>query len=72
MGKSIPEDIGIVDFDGITLGEIIHPELTTMSQPIYDIGLLAARMLIKRIENKSLDKAFYEMPIKLTKRQTTR
>ncbi|GGE27864.1 LacI family transcriptional regulator [Pullulanibacillus camelliae] len=72
MGKQIPDDIGIIGFDGITLGEMIYPELTTIAQPIYEMGVLAARMLIKLIENKPLNTTFYEFPIKLIERKTTR
>jgi LacI family transcriptional regulator len=71
-GKRIPEDVSIIGFDGITLGEMIHPELTTIAQPIYDMGLLGARMLIKQIEKKPLARTFHEFPIKLVERQTTR
>jgi len=72
MGKRIPEDVSIIGFDGITLGEMIHPELTTIAQPIYDMGLLGARMLIKQIEKKPLAQTFHEFPIQLIQRQTTR
>lgn len=72
MGKRIPEDVSIIGFDGITLGEMIYPELTTIAQPIYDMGLLGARMLIKQIEKKPLTQTFHEFPIQLIERQTTR
>lgn len=45
-GLSIPTDISITGFDDTPLSEIVWPPLTTIHQPIKDIGLEAAEMLI--------------------------
>jgi LacI family transcriptional regulator len=72
LGISIPEKLAIVGYDGIMMGEIVYPELTTMAQPIYDMGALAARMLIKMIEKQPLDSLYYELDVRLIERGTTR
>lgn len=51
-GLSIPEDIGVVGFDDINIATLIQPRLTTISQPVYKMGLIAARLLFENIENK--------------------
>lgn len=47
----IPEDISIVGFDDIPRALYSYPPLTTVRQPLTDIGRLAARLLLKLIEN---------------------
>ncbi len=48
-GLRLPEDISIVGFDDIPEAAYMHPALTTVRQPLYDMGRLAARMLVKAI-----------------------
>ena len=45
-GLSIPGDISITGFDDTPISEIVWPPLTTVHQPIKDMGLEAAEMLI--------------------------
>ncbi len=49
----IPEDISIVGFDNISFARLISPQLTTVSQPIYSMGEIAADLLIKNIKEGS-------------------
>ncbi|MBN6188082.1 LacI family DNA-binding transcriptional regulator [Aneurinibacillus sp. BA2021] len=72
LGIRVPDALSIVGYDGIAMGEVVYPELTTMAQPVYDMGALAARMLIKMIEKQPLDKRYYELDVQLIKRGTTR
>jgi DNA-binding LacI/PurR family transcriptional regulator len=48
-GLSVPGDISIVGFDDIELASYIHPQLTTVRQPIYEIGKSSAEMLLNLI-----------------------
>lgn len=71
-GLRVPDDISVIGFDGITLGEMVYPELTTIAQPIYDMGAIAARMLVKQIENVPLESTHYKLDVQLIERSTTR
>jgi Transcriptional regulators len=51
-GLRVPEDISLMGFDDIDLGQVVRPRLTTIHQPIYEIGEEAAKLLINMIENK--------------------
>ena len=51
-GFSIPEDISIIGFDDITLGEAFSPGLTTVSVDIPAMGRLAVRRLVEQIQNR--------------------
>ena len=51
-GLKIPEDISIIGHDDFALASLVRPALTTMQQPIYKIGKLAAGLLIDIIKGK--------------------
>ncbi|MCR4401595.1 MAG: LacI family transcriptional regulator [Firmicutes bacterium] len=51
-GFRVPEDIAVVGFDDIPFARLHLVQLTTVAQPKYDIGAIAARMLFERIEGK--------------------
>lgn len=52
MGLKIPDDISILGFDDPDWNKILDPPLTAVSQPVYNIGSIAAEMLINKIEGK--------------------
>ena len=51
-GIQVPEDMAIVGFDGILLGQFTTPALTTMDQPREEMGRLAAEMLFHLLEGQ--------------------
>ncbi|MFC5284082.1 LacI family DNA-binding transcriptional regulator [Pedobacter alpinus] len=52
FGFKIPHDISLVAFANITEADMFKTPLTTVSQPAFEIGKLAADKLIKQIEDK--------------------
>lgn len=71
LGKNVPGDIAVVGFDGIMLSESTTPELTTVAQPIYELGEMAATTLVKLIEQQPDKQPFYKLPVQLIERQST-
>lgn len=69
-GLKIPEDIAVVGFDDIPTVAFTDPPLTTVRQPIYDIGALAAKILIEILEGKRVKEDHIIMPIKLVVRKS--
>jgi LacI family transcriptional regulator len=53
-GLEVGRDIAIAGFDDITPAEHSYPPLTTIRQPIYDIGTMLCRMLIDVIKGKQI------------------
>ena len=72
MGRNVPNDLQIVGFDGVQLGKMVSPGLTTVAQNIYKMGASATRMLIKMIEDTSLQEKNVTVPAELIVRGTTR
>lgn len=52
MGYCIPKDIGVVGFDDVQVSAIVDPTLTTIHQPLYEIGVAAAARVIEQIHFK--------------------
>ncbi|MCT8977519.1 LacI family transcriptional regulator [Clostridium sp. CX1] len=70
-GLKIPEDVKIMGFDNIDICEIFEPELTTIAQPIYDMGKEACNLLIDIIDNKDIEKKQVYFKTSLVIRKTT-
>ncbi|GAA0469537.1 LacI family DNA-binding transcriptional regulator [Alkalibacillus silvisoli] len=72
LNLKVPEDLAIIGFDGIDLTEMTSPELTTLSQPIYQMSRDAAKALITLIEGKTIKQKENLFPLQLLKRQSTK
>lgn len=72
LGKRVPEELQIVGFDGIALGEMVSPPLTTVGQDLYKMGAAAATMLIEQIEGKETNQKVLNIDAQLIVRGTTR
>lgn len=71
-GYRLPEDIAIIGFDGIYLNEMIQPTISTIEQPIVEIGTIATQRLIDIIEEKeSKHVAELSLDVKLIIREST-
>jgi DNA-binding LacI/PurR family transcriptional regulator len=48
-GRQIPQDISVIGFDDSPWLSLLTPPLTTVRQPIYEMGVEATRLLMQRI-----------------------
>jgi len=55
QGLTVGQDISVVGFDDIPSSKHSHPPLTTVRQPVYDIGRRVCRMLIQCIHAESIE-----------------
>ncbi|MFC3092917.1 LacI family DNA-binding transcriptional regulator [Alteromonas sediminis] len=53
-GLSLPEDLSIIGFDNVLFSQYTYPRLTTIENPITDMGKMAARMIMENVYKKSL------------------
>lgn len=65
MGLSIPHDVSLVGFDDFNLATFTDPQITVVAQPIAEIGPLAARLLLERLEGKKLAPRHKRFPTRL-------
>jgi len=52
-GLRIPDDISIIGFDDIPQASLVHPKLTTVRQPLEQMGQVAVKLLLEQIEDRS-------------------
>lgn len=52
-GKRVPEDVAIVGFNNIPLSDLIHPPLTSVAAPAYEMGEKAASLLLALIDGQT-------------------
>lgn len=52
-GHQVPRDISVVGFDDISLASFSIPALTTVRQPLFKIGRIAAQTVLDRIEERA-------------------
>jgi DNA-binding LacI/PurR family transcriptional regulator len=70
-GLRIPEDIKLVGFDNTFVASLIEPSLTTVNVPKYQLGMEAAKLLVKLMEDNTNAVEEIELPINLIIRQST-
>ncbi len=51
-GLSIPDDISVVGYDNVRWAPFLSPKLTTVNNPIRDMGRMAARWVLKNVYNE--------------------
>ena len=71
MGFAVPADISIVGFDDIGMASHIGVPLTTVSQNAYELGKVASRMLIERLQGQVSPPKSYQVPTQLRIRRST-
>jgi DNA-binding LacI/PurR family transcriptional regulator len=49
VGRRVPEDIAVLGFDDIPVARVFEPELTTIAQPVRELGAAAAELLLQRL-----------------------
>lgn len=74
LGLSIPNDIKIITFSCLNVARLLNPSLSTISQPAFEIGKTAAKLLLDEIEGKKQEEDFKNLvlPSTIIKRDSTK
>ena len=70
LGKQIPKDIKLVGFDDVKLARMLHPQLTTIHQPIKEMATAAVELTVLAVEGQTVAKRSL-LPVSLVERETT-
>jgi DNA-binding LacI/PurR family transcriptional regulator len=70
-GHRVPEDVAVIGFDDSIIARHTVPPLTSVRQPIEDIGRAMARLLLGQINNPAEPRRHLTLPTTLTHRRTT-
>ncbi|MCY6484991.1 LacI family DNA-binding transcriptional regulator [Clostridium aestuarii] len=66
----VPEEIDVMGFNNTYGAANFYPKLTTIAQPLYDMGSVATRMLIKKINNEPLEEEIFVLPYEIVERDS--
>lgn len=70
FGLSVPDHISVISVDNIRMASMVRPQLTTVAQPMYDIGAVSMRLLTKFMNKETVDDTRVILPHRLIERQT--
>ncbi|MGI8591095.1 MAG: LacI family DNA-binding transcriptional regulator [Nakamurella sp.] len=70
-GLRVPEDLSITGFDDIDMAKATRPMLTTVRQPLQEMGRIAVSLLVRLLEHRQLDALHVELATELVVRGST-
>ncbi len=71
-GVRVPEDVEVIGFNNTRLAVMVRPTLTTVVQPMYDIGAVSMRLLTKYMNKEEVEDAIVVLPHRLEVRDSTK
>jgi LacI family transcriptional regulator len=69
-GIRIPEEMSVIGFDDVMYAAHMSPPLTTIRQPLEEMGRMAAHMLLRLIAGQTLDSNHVELATSLVVRES--
>ena len=69
-GLSVPEDMSVIGFDDVAIASITTPALTTVRQPLIEMGRVGTTMLLRLISGEPLDSMRVELTTTLIVRDS--
>jgi LacI family transcriptional regulator len=70
-GLRVPEDLSVVGFDDTFEASIVTPTLTTVRQPLAEMGRMAVALLARLLANQRIEALHVELETKLVAREST-
>jgi len=70
-GLRVPEDLSVAGFDDIDLAQATRPTLTTVRQPLQEMGRIAVSLLLRLLNRHRLDALHVELATELIVRDST-
>ena len=71
-GLHVPDDIEVFGFNNTRIAMMVRPTLTTIVQPMYDIGAVAMRLLTKYMNKETVDENTVILPHRIIERDSTK
>lgn len=71
-GVSVPDEFEIITSNNSKLTAMSRPRLTTIEQPLYDIGAVAMRLLTKLMNKEEIEEKTITLPYTITSKGTTK
>lgn len=72
LGFNVPDDFEIISSDNTRLAMMVRPQLTTIVQPLYDIGAVGMRLLTKLMNKEEVEDQTVILPHRIEYRNSTK
>ncbi|SMP61391.1 LacI family DNA-binding transcriptional regulator [Anoxynatronum buryatiense] len=70
-GLRIPQDIAIMGFDNVDMAGKVYPSLTTIGQPMYEMGAIGTRLLTKYLQGEAVTASQVVLDYELIERESS-
>ena len=70
-GLSVPDDLSVIGFDDVPIAKVLTPKLTTIRQPLQEMGSVATQLLLDLIDKTKNTPESVILPIELIIREST-
>lgn len=71
MGRRIPRDLAVVSYDGTFVSKTNVVEVTTIHQPMKEIGRISVEVMLKQLRGEKVENPFIRLPMELKRGETT-
>jgi LacI family transcriptional regulator len=51
-GIKIPDDVAVIGYDDVVMSSVVSPSLTTVKQPVFEMGQTAVKMIVDQMEKE--------------------
>jgi len=70
-GVGVPDQLRIVGFNDSQISRLVRPRLSTVALPMADMGAMAVRLLVRRLEDPTAEVVCSKLPTKLIVRESS-
>lgn len=71
-GVKLPEEFEIITSNNSLLTDVVRPKLTTITQPLYDMGAVAMRLLTKLMNKEEVEQKTIILPFGISEKGSTK
>ena len=71
-GLQVPDAVSVIGFDNILQASTMIPALTTIEQPVNELGQAAVRLLLDQVLKRTTEPARLTIPTRLVERESCR
>ena len=70
IGVRVPDDVAVTGFDGIDAGRHSRPRITTVRQPMIELGRVAVELLLRRLADPTAEPEERVLPVEVLLRES--
>jgi LacI family transcriptional regulator len=72
LGLKVPDDLSVIGFDNVPESALATPPLTTINQPLREMGATALEILVGMLEDREPEATHVRLPTSMVERASCR